>query len=469
MKNKHPLIVDLDESLLKTDSLYELFFAAIAQKKLSLFMSFIRGRQVLKRALAEGVSLDLTLLPWNAQVVELCKAAHAEKRPIYLATAANKYLAACVVAHFPFFDGFIASDEHTNLKGSEKAQALVNRFGEKNFTYIGDARCDVEVWKHAAEAFVVGNISLLKTVKKYCPQVTFLKKDSNNKLEIFRSMRVHQWSKNILLFFPLILSHQFNINNIYLIINAALCFCMISSATYIINDLLDLSADRVHITKKFRSFASGNLRIQTGIVCLTTLLLSGFIISISIMPIKFLIIISLYFLITTFYSFFFKEILLVDILILSILYTLRIISGAIILDFPVTSWLLGFSFFTFFSLSIMKRLIEINNIPINVTIPLYRRGYTSDDFPVLLSIASASCFASVLTLALYIGDSRSLKYYSNVQILFILCPILIFWMSRLLIYINRGKILCDPVYFVLHDKVSYICMLLGLIIFIIAS
>ncbi|MDR1871938.1 MAG: UbiA family prenyltransferase [Deltaproteobacteria bacterium] len=467
----HVLVVDLDGTLLKTDSLWELFFKTISQGHLAPLFWLLSGRVAFKSRLAHATQLDLDILPWNEAVIQLAKEYRNYNQEVWLATAADEFLAKKVVDHFDFFTGFIASDGRNNLKGKAKAAELARRFGEGGFVYVGNSSADLEVWRRASEAVVVGDHSLAVKAQSVNQKVTNIASNHSRFFtirSIFHALRIHQWAKNILLFVPLLMGHLFTLAALNQVVLAFFSFCCFSSSGYILNDLLDISSDRCHPEKRLRPFASGALDLPKGAILFLIALMGSLILAWPLRH-RFIILGILYLISSLIYSLKLKNIIFIDIIVLVLLYCVRIFAGGEAIDLEISQWLLSFSFFVFTALSLIKRLGEVSNITAGIIEHNSRRPYTVKDIILFQTITSGCICCAVLTLAIYVGDITALKRYQNPQILLFFCPILFYWLVRLMKLANEGKMPYDPVFFTLKDKVSWVSLGLGLLIYFIAT
>jgi len=278
-------------------------------------------------------------------------------------------------------------------------------------------------------------------------------------IDAFLAMRPHQWVKNILVFSPLMLSYQFM--DAELIMYALLAFTAFSlsaSGLYIINDLLDIEADRDHPTKRNRPFASGRLSKGWGISQSLILLLIAFGIASYLNP-QFLVTLFIYAILSASYSFKLKKVVLLDVSLLAVLYTSRIIAGTFAVSLDLSYWLIVFSIFIFTSLAMVKRVSELYNLKLQGKEEVGGRGYTVQDHEIMSALGSASGFVSVLVLALYIHDPLTVQRYSHPEWLWIIVPSILYWIGRVWIIAHRGQMNEDPIVFAVHDKVSYLILL----------
>jgi len=273
-------------------------------------------------------------------------------------------------------------------------------------------------------------------------------------------LRTHQWSKNFLLFVPLLAAHWFlKTQAWHLSILAFFSFSLCASAAYIINDLLDLETDRLHPRKRNRPIAAGLVPIWLGIIFAPLLLLLSLTLGFYVGE-KFLFCLGIYFILTCSYSLFFKQIVLLDCLILAVLYTLRIIAGALAINMILSFWLLDFSVFLFLSLAFVKRYAELKIKFVNSEEKIHGRAYYSSDASLIQIMGVSSGYLSVLVLALYLNSEAIEKLYRSPQCIWGAVLILLFWISWVWIQAHRGKMHDDPLIFALQDKASLFAGLL---------
>jgi 4-hydroxybenzoate polyprenyltransferase/phosphoserine phosphatase len=467
--NIKPLCVDLDGTLVSTDTLMESILIAVKRKPLLLMLLpfwLMKGRAYLKKRVSENASIDAALLPYKEQIINYIKSEKDKGREIVLATATDRKIALAVSSYLNLFDKVIATENNHNLRSKEKRNALVELFGEKGFDYIGDSRADLTVWTKADVALIVEpSRSLLNKVKLFTENIIVFEKEKQNFKLFIKEIRVYQWIKNILIFLPFIMAHSFETRNFVNSFLAFLSFSFIASFVYILNDLLDLESDRQHPSKKNRPFASGNLGIHIGLFTAPIFLIAGFCIGYFLLAFSFFETLIVYLLITTAYSFYLKKIIILDVILLSCLYTIRLIAGATATGIEASTWLLGFSIFLFLSLAIMKRYTEIRVMIEQNKSKAEGRGYRVEDIDFLKNVGPATGYMSVLILALYVNSEKVLSLYHNPQWLWLTLLCFVFWVSRIWLKAQRGEMLDDPIVFTAKDKVSYF---VGLIILILA-
>lgn len=455
-----PLCVDLDGTLIQTDSLWESCLRLISQQPFMLLLLLLwlfLGKAGFKQKVSQHVKLAPGSLPFNTDLLKYLTQQRLLNRHLVLVTAANKTIAEAIASHLNIFDEILASDETHNLSGKNKAKVLTDKFGDKGFVYAGNADIDLNVWQHAAAAIVVNGSKKLNQKAK---QLTTIEKKFplKNKISfkiILKAIRVHQWVKNLLIFTALILSHSwFDSNALQSIVFAFFSFCFAASAIYLINDLIDLEADRKHQTKKHRPLASGILPIQWAIIIVPILLFFSLILATQLNT-DFVSILIIYLVLTTAYSLFLKPIVLLDVITLTSLYTIRIIAGAIAIDVPLSYWLLAFSMFIFLSLALIKRFSELKNLIHQGETTSASRDYHVDDLPAISLFGISSGYISVLVLVLYTHDLQAGTLYAQPDWLWFVAVAVLYWISRMWLLAFRGQMNEDPVLFAIHDRSSY--------------
>ena len=277
-------------------------------------------------------------------------------------------------------------------------------------------------------------------------------------LRALKALRPHQWVKNSLVFAPALLAHDVaNPSRLADTAIAFACFCAVASGTYLVNDMLDVEADRKHPRKRHRPFAAGTLKTSTGIVMATLLVCGGFAASSQLLPGLFTAMLGIYFGLTTLYSIFLKEQLFLDVLLLAALYTLRVLAGGVAAAVPISPWLLAFSVFFFLSLAFVKRYVELLGAQATDSGDLARRAYRVDDLGLVETMGISSGYISVLVLGLYISSEDVTRLYASPALLWLVTPVMLYWVSRVWFLARRGSLHDDPVLFAATDPRSYIC------------
>ncbi|MEX6506854.1 UbiA family prenyltransferase [Jiella sp. M17.18] len=470
-QTERPIFVDLDGTLIRSDLLWETLFLAARQSpqlmwRLPLWAA--EGKARLKAELARAVEFDAALLPYRTEVVEALQRAKAEGRRIVLATGANERLAHAVAEHLDLFDEVMASGDTVNLTAERKLERIMTSCGEDGFDYYGNSHEDICLLDRAAEATVVAPDRAAHRWQR---------RSGSNRIDAgsrparaaLKAMRPHQWAKNVLVFVPMVLTHDFfNPGMIVAGILAFISFSFAASAVYLLNDLLDLTADRKHKTKRNRPFASGELPIATGLKLALGLLATAMVIAL-VLPPLYLPVLLVYLVATTAYSFFIKRMLLIDVLTLAGLYTTRILAGAEATDNTLSFWLLAFSLFFFLSLALVKRYTELQDFGVGAHRSKTGRGYVDADLETLAQAGMTSGFASVMVLALYINSPEVLRHYTEPVLVWPICPILLYIIVRIWVLARREQMHDDPVVFILRDWRSQMMVAIGGVMFVLAA
>ena len=466
-----PLCVDLDGTLLRSDLLFESLLSMLARRPwlvVWLPIWLIGGKAKLKREIALRGPVDAALLPYDQRVVELLQ--RSTDRHRVLCTASDAGLVEPIARHLGCFEEVLASDGHRNLAGSHKADALVERFGERGFEYLGNALVDLKVWRHAAKATVVNaGESLVRRARGICDSVEHVPGQRPGLRVWLKALRLHQWLKNLLVFVPLLAAHRFTDQDaILLSCLAFLAFGLSASGVYVLNDLLDLEADRAHPRKRSRPFAAGRLSLRSGLVAAPLLTLAGLALGWLVAPL-FAAVLGGYYVLTLGYSLGWKRVPILDVILLAGLYTVRIIGGAAAIGTVPSFWLLAFSMFIFLSLALLKRYIEFVGLAERGEVKAVGRGYHLDDQPLLLALGGSAGYLSVLVLALYINSPESQALYTRPEALWLLCPLLMLWISRAWMKAHRGTMHDDPVVFAATDRFSLLVAAIGALIALAAT
>jgi len=467
------IAVDLDGTLTLTDTLYEAALVLARSKPIMLFLLpfwLVKSVAYFKLKVAENSVLDVTTLPYNAPFIDWLKEQKARGKTIVLCTAANELIARNVYKHFDLFDDFIASDETTNLKSANKRKELEDKYGEHGYDYAGNSSADLEVWAGATQAIVVNaSVTVLTKASKVASVSETFPSENPNLSVWLKALRVHQWLKNLLLFVPLLAAHQFgNFQSLATLTLAFISFSLCASSVYIINDLLDLESDRRHPRKKNRPFASAKLPISLGLVVALALIGSSVALG-AVVGEEFLVILLLYLSLTVAYSMALKRLVLIDCLTLATLYTVRIIAGAVAVSVSLSFWLLAFSVFMFFSLALVKRYAELKVQILEAKSFAHGRGYVVSDAPLLQTLGVTSGYISALVLALYVQSEDIVSLYAQPLAIWLVLPILLFWVSWVWLKAERGEMHDDPIVFAASDKASLVVTVLTVVVFIYAA
>ncbi|RBJ81370.1 UbiA family prenyltransferase [Pseudomonas sp. MWU12-2534b] len=470
-----PLVVDLDGTLLRSDLLLETGMAYIRLQPLKLFKPFgwlVKGKAALKEGLACATDMDISVLPYDPEVIALIKLERSNGRKIVLATASHHTLAERIAEHLQLFDQVLASDGKRNLSSHYKRDLLVEHYGEQGFDYVGNSSDDLPVWSKARKAYVINpEHGVERRAKAQGNVEQVVHSNPLGYKDWLKALRLHQWMKNLLIFVPLLAAHQLtNISLLWQGILAFMLFGLCASSVYLLNDLLDLADDRHHATKRNRPFAAGRLSIKSGLLTFPLLLTGAFSGATLLLPWQFSATLLTYYFLTLVYSLSLKRHMAIDVIALATLYTIRLIAGAAAFNLDLTFWMLAFSMFIFLSLALVKRYAELHQARHKGHTEKTRgRGYFPSDLEMLSSLGAASGYLAVMVLALYIHDQSSTGLYAHPQLIWISCPLLLFWITRVWMLTHRGQMHDDPVVFAIRDRVSLIVgALFGLVFWIAA-
>jgi 4-hydroxybenzoate polyprenyltransferase len=419
-----PLVIDLERALLRCDLALETvfrLFRVAPLRALRLLAQLIGKRAEVVRHLEQSQGLEVSHLPYDADIIRLIESERAKGRQIVLVSEHYRRYAQQVAEHLQMFDRVLAPGD----LGSEPVEHLARS---------ASARHPLIVWAEA--------------------------------------LRLHQWAKNLLLFVPLLAAHQLGQSqSLVSVVIGFLLFGLCASSVYLLNDFVDVRSDRQHPMKRFRPYACGEISAQAVLTVAGVFLAAAFVGAWYLLPPSFIVALATYFVITVAYSAYLKRIVMVDVILLAVLYTIRIIAGACAFGGDLTFWLLGFSLFIFTSLALAKRYGELIDARALGEFDRPRgRGYVTSDLEMIASLGSASGYLSVMVLALYIQDQSTTALYRHPQLIWLACPLLLFWISRTWMLTHRGQMHQDPIVFALTDRVSLVTgVLFGLIFFFAAK
>lgn len=459
LNNQKIIVIDLDGTLVLTDMLVEnlfLFFRLHPLRILEVVAWLFSGKAYFKRRLADAVISDVSMVPYNKGLLAWLERQRDEGARLILATASDQRIANKVANHLGIFDEVIGT-EATNLSSKNKRDALVKRYGERGYEYVGNSAADIPVWKTASAIHVANpELGVLAAARKIGSVETIFDNRPPYFRTLIKALRIHQWAKNLLLFVPLLASHR--IAEVPLLWNGLLAFIAFgacASSVYLLNDLLDLPDDRQHPTKCNRPLAAGTLPIFHALVLIPVLLLGAFVVALWLLPIQFAGVLAVYYMLTLAYSLWLKRVVMLDVATLAMLYTVRVVAGAAAMSLVATFWILAFCVFIFLSLAFVKRYTELCDArQKGKTEKSSGRGYYPADFELLASLGGASGYISVLVLALYINDAASASLYRSPEWMWASVPMLLFWLSRVWLLAHRGQMHDDPIVFALRDNVS---------------
>lgn len=469
--DRPPLVVDLDGSLVRSDTLLECLLAALSHpvKLVRALSALRRGRAALKAALADIAAPDPALLPYNRELLAFLRADQQRGRPLILATAADRRVAMAVAQHLDLFDAVLASDGSINLAGAAKLAAIRAALAGCDFAYVGNERRDLAVWREAAAAIPVdAGPRLVREVAALAPIERRFPRTTARAAALLHALRPHQWVKNLLVFVPLVTARALgDLHGWGASLLMFVAFSLTASGIYLVNDLCDLAADRRHPEKSGRPFASGALGLEVGLVAAPLLLIAGAAVGAAAGALP---VLALYAGLSLAYSFCLKAQPLVDVFVLAGLYTIRMIGGGVASGYNVSLWLLAFSSFLFLSLAIVKRVAELQAVARRERRGIAElrlaggddaprvagRGYLASDMPILELMGVAASFVTSLVLALYVqgelmpaGDHRPTLAWGIV-------PLILFWQCRVWLVTMRGEMHHDPIVFAARDWVSWL-------------
>lgn len=462
---RRPLYVDLDRTLVRTDIFCEQAAQLLYRRPARFLVFLVRllsGRAAAKSWLSAQIELPLETLPLNEDVRAMAQAHHEAGSPVYLATATHESVAERFVKQFTFFSGVLATNDNTNLKGTAKLEAIrshCREHGFDSFCYIGDSTADIPIWREAGMGWVVPGHAQKAALKAVAGLRQLGGSGKNYLASLVSALRVKQWSKNALLFLPLLLAHR--LSEWPLVFSSFLgviAFSLTASAIYIMNDSADVCSDRVHPRKRYRPFAAGDLPLLHAPMLCGALITGAVIVGWFGPGPAFLAILGFYFAANVLYTSWLKRLPIVDAVTLALMYALRIFAGGIAANVEVSKWLLIFSLFFFLSLAFGKRYQEAfrNNASLKT------RGYLPEDLPILATSGLSCGFISVMVLALYLYSPEVQKLYRTPVLLWLLSPLLICWVGRFWLLTCRGRLDDDPVVFALNDRASWAIGLLML-------
>jgi 4-hydroxybenzoate polyprenyltransferase len=464
---KVPLCVDLDGTLVKCDTLQDLV-CKVLRTDPSVLFSFpkwlSKGKACFKEELSRRATLDSARLPYNEELLEFLKSEHAAGRRIFLVTGAHYSVAESVAHDVGIFERVWSTDGSNNLTGANKSAILQEHFGETGFSYIGNSVADLPALHDSEEPILANPTRKLRkhlSLGKIKPVRIFWARRSVAR-SVLQAIRVRQWCKNLLVFAPLALAHRFHsLTTILGVFLAFLSFSLAASATYVLNDLLDLEADRGHPQKRTRPFAAGELTPLFGAALIPFLLICAFGLA-TLLPGRYLPWLAIYILTTVAYSFWLKRVAIIDVIVLAGLYSLRLAAGSEAGYAPLSPWLVAFSIFLFLSLATVKRYSELHNIRRSRKVTTNGRGYRVEDIEQIRSFGTASAYCSAVVLALYINHPQVTQLYVHPQRLWLLLPLSIFWTSRIWLLAHRGDLKEDPVVYAVTNPESLLIGVLAI-------
>lgn len=468
---KPPLYVDLDGTLVRIDTMQQAWLVMARDHPIGALRVLIRlfkSRQAAKDLIARTVHLDPAHLPYREPVIEYIRQAKNEGRRVVLATGSHRNYAEAVARHLGLFDAVYATDPQTNLIGLNKLESIRTDCQEQAFEYLGDSGQDIVIFEASTIAGLVGGrrFQPLKNADVHVHRLAHL--HNNTWYDLFRLIRPHQWVKNLLVGLPVIASHRLqDPEALGIALLTFVVFSCVASGNYILNDLLDAESDRKHPQKKNRPVACGTVTVPTAVGWMVSFLLVGLIGSVLVSA-ELLLLMLGYLVLANMYSFQLKRRLLLDVLALAGMYTLRPLAGGIATGIIPSTWLLAFCMFFFACLAFAKRYTELRQM-LEPGKNLPGRAYEQADLDVIRVVGPVNGYLAVMVVALYISSPAVSVLYSRPQVLWLICPVLAYWITRLWFFAHRGKLDHDPVVFALKDWKTWLAMVTCALIGVLAA
>jgi 4-hydroxybenzoate polyprenyltransferase len=464
-----PLCVDPNGTLIRSDLFHE-GLARLFKRHLGGFFAalfwLLLGRKRLRAEIVEHLDLGASSLPENEAFLEWLREQRGLGRRLVLCSSVSESVAQRIAERYGVFDEVIAGGAQAPPDGVAQADRLLSRFGEGRYDYAGCDPRDLRVWEKARRAVVVEPGRAMQRRLGRLPRVerVFAARPPRAR-ELMRALRLHQWAKNVLIFLPAAAAHRLLNGHVLLASVAAfVIFGLCASGTYLLNDLMDLDADRRHPEKRRRPFAAGRLSVGFGLLIAPALVMFGLVSAALLLGWLFFATLAIYVVVTVWYSRSLKRIPMVDVLALAGLYAIRVIAGSAATAIIPSFWLLAFTMFLFFSLAIAKRYSELKLMMAAGRTSASGRGYTVDDAPILQVCGVAAGYNSVLVMALYVNSGVAVGMYAHTIFLWFLCPLLLYWITRVWIKTSRGQMDTDPVVFTLQDRPSLAVACVGLLL-----
>jgi 4-hydroxybenzoate polyprenyltransferase len=454
-----PFILDLDGTLITTDTLHEALFLLLKRdwsRGWQVPLWTLQGRAVVKEKLGALVTdEDVANFPINPALLEFVEREAQLGRKIVLATAADRRIAEKVARRFPFISKVMASDGRTNFRGRAKAEALGETY-PNGFVYAGDSYPDVDVWRRSSGAIFAGDSPrLLEKARETTHLLASFPRRPLGLGGLRRALRLHQWAKNALIFVPLILGgRMLDLTAWTKALEGFFAFGLLASATYLLNDLWDLHEDRQHWSKKHRPLASGEMQIAVSIGLIFLCGFGAFCLGL-VAGGGCIGMLALYLAVSLVYSFRLKREPIIDVFLLATMFTMRLEVGVVVTGVAFSTWLLVFSMFLFLSLSLAKRHTEVARMVALGKEYAPGRGYQAKDAPFLLASGVATMIATVLIMVIYlVQDAFPKEFYKHPNFLWGFPVIIFLWLARFWLYCHRGELHDDPVAFALRDRLS---------------
>jgi 4-hydroxybenzoate polyprenyltransferase len=463
-----PLCIDFDGTLICAATRLEQLLRVLKHSPRS-WLPLLRlgaGKTGFWHEIAARCDADIALRPLRRELLEWLELERRSGRRLILVVDGDQRTADTVAARLPLFDACAPLDSDGGSSAERKRTTLVKRFGERGFDYVGSDPADEIVWQAARRAIVIGDRELADRIGRSSHVAQVVADSMPSARDWAEALRLHQWIKNTLVFLPALLAHAILDRQILRgSLLAFVAFGLCASSVYLINDLFDLDADRAHPRKRRRPLAAGAISARAGLRVSALLLFAAALAAMAVNP-MFAAVLSCYYVLTWAYSVRLKRVALLDVIVLATLYTIRIVAGAAATGVPLSFWMLAFSVFIFLSLGFVKRYAELEGTRRDGQASDSGRAYNAGDLPLIMSLGTAAGYSAIVVIALYINSTDSQTHYRYHQLLWLICPLMLFWISRAWMLTARGRMHDDPVVFAVRDRVSLFT--LGLLVLIIA-
>lgn len=443
-----PLLVELEGGLVSVDLRLEQLADNLSAGRMAAALRGLAGASG-----DDGLETVANTLPCREEAMVVIENAHRAGRPVYLLSSEDmKPLALLIAARLGSVTDVLPLREFTE----NPEQTLSNAGHEPCFDYVAAAGTVSPGWSASRRAYAV---SVGKQEAEDFDQrgldVTPLSGRRSSGRALVKLLRPHQYAKNLLVFVPALTSHQMNGSALLAALFAFICFSLAASAVYVINDFVDLHADRAHPTKKRRPFAAGTVPLGRGLM-LVPLLLAAAALLATQLPLLFSGLLLIYMALTTAYSFSLKKMMLVDVTVLSLLYSLRVVAGAAAVGVAVSEWLFAFCLMFFTALALTKRYVELSARLDRELPDPSNRDYRVADLPIIAALAAAAGMNAITVLALYVNSETVRQLYTRPALLWMLCPLFLYWIGRVLLLAHRRQLHDDPIVFALTDVRSWL-------------
>jgi 4-hydroxybenzoate polyprenyltransferase len=455
-----PLCVQLDGALTPVNTRHEKLLALMTQpprKLLAVLGALRRGMRAFWRSLGAAVDIDAECLPVHPGLVEWLREQHEQGRHLVLLAGHDVQAAEQLAQRLQVFDE-VTTTELGHARRLSGRDMLLERYGKGGFDFVGTELGAPGVLEVARRVVIVGRPARSGRIARTADVTQVFAAPRASLRTWIKALRLHQWVKNALIFIPALLAHTVTHPDVMLKgLLGFIAFGFCASSVYVLNDLFDLPSDRRHPRKRQRPFAAGVLSARSGLVAAGVLLTATIAIALTV-NLPFLAVLAGYYVLTWSYSLRFKRVAMLDVMMLAGLYTVRIIAGAAATSVPLSFWLLAFSVFMFLSLGFVKRYAELDGLRQGGAATGSGRGYGTADLPLIMSLGTAAGYCCIVVLALYLDSTTSQSLYHHHKPLWLICPLMLYWISRIWTQTTRGLMHDDPVVFALRDWVSLIVL-----------